>query len=243
MNNIHMILQGKGGVGKSLVAVLVAQYLASKGGPVVCADTDPVNRTFSKYASLEVFPIEISEGGNVLQKKFDPLMETIVSTDADFVIDNGAATFLPLTKYLVENDIYQIMAEQGKKIYVHSVLVGGQAKSDTYDGLVELLAKVNKYAKVVVWENEFFGKIEFDGLPVTASKPYKEAEKAGKIAGLVKIIDRSQSDTFISDMKQMTGKNMTLADVLASEDFNFLAKNRLKKVVGDVFSELDKVTW
>ena len=98
-------------------------------------------------------------------------METIVSDESDFVIDNGAATFLPLTKYLVENDIYQIMAEQGKKVYVHSVLVGGQAKSDTYDGLVELLANVNKHAKVVVWENEFFGAIEFDGLPVSASKP------------------------------------------------------------------------
>jgi hypothetical protein len=36
---------------------------------------------------------------------------------------------------------------------------------------------------------------------------------------------------------------MTLADVLDSPDFNFLAKNRLKKVVGDVFTELDKVTW
>ena len=244
MNNIHLILQGKGGVGKSLVSVLVAQYILSKGGPVVCADTDPVNRTFSKYTSLNVFPIEISEGGNVLQKKFDPLMETIASTDSDFVIDNGAATFLPLTKYLVENDIYQIMAEQGKKVYVHSVLVGGQAKSDTYDGLVELLANVNKYAKVVVWENEFFGRIAFDGgTPVTSSKPYKDGEKAGKIAGLVKIIDRGQSDTFVSDMKQMTGNNMTLADVLDSPDFSFLAKNRLKKVVGDVFTELDKVTW
>jgi len=31
MNDIHFILQGKGGVGKSLIAVFVAQYVQSKG--------------------------------------------------------------------------------------------------------------------------------------------------------------------------------------------------------------------
>lgn len=243
MNNIHMILQGKGGVGKSLVAVLMAQYVQNKGGSVICADTDPVNRTFSKYSSLDVAPIEIAENGNIITKKFDPLMEMIVSTESDFVIDNGAATFMPLTKYLVENDIYQVMAEHGKKVYIHSVLVGGQGQSDTYDGLAALLGKVDKFAKVVIWENEFWGKIDFDGHPITASKLYKDADKAGKIAGIVNVVNRSQSDTFVDDMKQMTGKSMTLADVMASPDFNFIAKNRLKKVVGEVFAELDKVTW
>jgi hypothetical protein len=243
MNNIHLILQGKGGVGKSLVASLVAQYVQSKGNTVICADTDPVNRTFAKYLSLDVAPIEIAESGNIVTKKFDPLMEMIVSTDSDFVIDNGAATFMPLTKYLVENDIYQVMVEHGKKVFIHSVLVGGQGQSDTFDGLAELIGKVNKFAKVVVWENEFWGKIDFNGHPLTDGKLYKEADKAGKIAGVVNIVNRSQSDTFVDDMKQMTGRSMTLADVMASPDFNFIAKNRLKKVVGEVFAELDKITW
>lgn len=243
MSSIHLILQGKGGVGKSLISAFVAQYVQSKGGKLVCADTDPVNRTFTKYISLDVAPIEIAEGGTVMQQKFDPLMEIIADTDADFVIDNGSSTFLPLTKYLAENDIFQVMAELGKKVYLHTVLVNGQAKSDTYDGMVELLSKVNKYAKVVIWENEVAGTIEFDGHSVTASKPYKDAEKAGKIAGIVRIVDRTQSDAFISDIKKMTSNSMTLADVMESTEFNFLAKNRLKKVVGEVFVELDRVNW
>jgi len=238
-----MVLQGKGGVGKSLIAVLIAQYLKSKGGKVICADTDPVNATFTQYASLDVAHVEIAEGGNVIQRKFDPLMEMIISTDADFVIDNGAATFMPLTRYLAENDIFQIMSEGGKQVYVHTVLTGGQAITDTYNGFAVLLGKVNNFAKVVVWENEFWGKVEYEGHPITASKIFKEADKSGKIAGVVKIIDRSQSDTFVGDMIQMTKSHMTLADVMASSDFNFLAKNRLQKVVNGVFAELDKVTW
>lgn len=243
MNSIHFILQGKGGVGKSLTAVLLAQYLQNKDGQVVCADTDPVNATFTQYKTLDVAHVEIAEGGNVIQRKFDPLMELIIANQADFVVDNGAATFMPLTRYLAENDIFQIMAESGKKVYVHTVLTGGQAKSDTYNGFAELLRRVNDYAKVVVWENEFWGKPEFEGHSIADTKLFREAEKAGKIAGTVRIIDRSQSDTFTSDMKQMTENHLTLKDVMASAEFSFLAKNRLQKVVMAVFAELDKVRW
>ena len=36
MANIHMVLQGKGGVGKSFVAALLAQHLLQKGGHPLC---------------------------------------------------------------------------------------------------------------------------------------------------------------------------------------------------------------
>ncbi|MDQ1835207.1 nucleotide-binding protein [Massilia scottii] len=243
MNHLHFILQGKGGVGKSMAAVLLTQYLQSKGNSVICADTDPVNHTFAKYKSLDVARVEIADNGKILTAKFDPLMETIVNTEADFVIDNGAATFLPLSQYLKENDIYEVMSQAGKKVFVHSVLTGGAGQADTYSGLALLLDNVDQHAKVVIWENEFWGKVNFDGHPITASKLYKEAQKAGKIAGVVKIEDRSQSDTMVGDIKAMTTNSMTLSDVMESDKFNFLAKNRLKKVIGAVFEELDKVSW
>jgi Mrp family chromosome partitioning ATPase len=36
---IHLTLQGKGGVGKSLVAVILAQYLSKRGLQIQCIDT------------------------------------------------------------------------------------------------------------------------------------------------------------------------------------------------------------
>lgn len=243
MHSVHLVLQGKGGVGKSLVAVLLTQYLQSKGAKTICADTDPVNATFAQYKSLDVAHVDIARGGNVIQSKFDPLIELIAGTESDFVVDNGAATFLPLTQYLAENDIYQVLSEQGKKVFIHTVLTGGQAKSDTYNGFVELLGKVNQFAQVVIWENEFWGQVEYEGRTIGDTKLFKEADKAGKIAGLVRIIDRSRSDTFVEDMKKMTSSHMTLADVNASKEFSFLAKNRLKKVADAVFTELDAVKW
>lgn len=242
MNNINMILQGKGGVGKSLIAALLAQYFSRNVNKVTCADTDPVNRTFSKYAALDVASIDIAEGGNVIQRKFDPLMEAVLFNDGDYVIDNGAATFLPLTRYLAENEVFKVMAEHGKKTYIHSVLVSGQAQSDTYDGLASLLDNVGEFAKVVIWENEFWGKVEFDGLPITSSKLYKEADKAGKIAGIVKIVNRN-SDSFTGDIKEMTRLNLTLDEVKNSKAFQFWAKKRVSDFVEDIFAELDQIKW
>lgn len=38
---VHPTLQGKGGVGKSLVAAILAQYFGDRGRDVRCVDTDP----------------------------------------------------------------------------------------------------------------------------------------------------------------------------------------------------------
>ena len=48
MANIHMVLQGKGGVGKSFIAAVLAQFKASKGQKPLCIDTDPINATFPR---------------------------------------------------------------------------------------------------------------------------------------------------------------------------------------------------
>jgi ATP-dependent Clp protease ATP-binding subunit ClpA len=40
---IHLILQGKGGIGKTVVATWLAEFLMGRGQPVCCIDGDPVN--------------------------------------------------------------------------------------------------------------------------------------------------------------------------------------------------------
>lgn len=243
MNSVHLTMQGKGGVGKSLIAAFITQYFKSTGANVICADTDPVNATFAQYKSLDVAHVEIAKDGNVIQTKFDPLIQLIVETASDFVIDNGSATFLPLTKYLADNDIFEIMADHGKKVFIHTVLTGGQAKTDTYNGFSELLSKVGKYAKVVVWENEFWGPVEYEGHSIRSTKLFKEAERAGKISGIVNIADQSRNDGRIEALQKMTSKHMTLADAKASGEFHFLEINRLEKIVKPIFSELALVNW
>src|SRR5579864_6714644 len=92
---IHLTLQGKGGVGKSLVASLLAQYFRDGGRDVRCIDTDPVNRTFAQYAALRADRLNLRDEHNRIdQRAFDTLMERFLNEDATFVVDNGASTFL-----------------------------------------------------------------------------------------------------------------------------------------------------
>jgi len=51
---VDFILQGKGGVGKSFIAVLLIQYYKLKGYDVRALDTDPVNNTLAGYTEFDV---------------------------------------------------------------------------------------------------------------------------------------------------------------------------------------------
>jgi cellulose biosynthesis protein BcsQ len=52
--DVHFIMQGKGGVGKTLVSVLLTQYLKSQDRNVLCIDTDAVNRSFYRFKTFDV---------------------------------------------------------------------------------------------------------------------------------------------------------------------------------------------
>jgi len=94
MKTVHFVMQGKGGAGKTFTASILAQYLAQKTGkPIHCFDTEPINKSFSQMAALNVDLINIlTEKGEVDPRQFDTLIEKIVSQDGTGVIDNGATS-------------------------------------------------------------------------------------------------------------------------------------------------------
>lgn len=94
--SIHIALQGKGGVGKSLISAILSQYLSSRGQDVHGIDADPVNQTFSEYGGLAVECLNLLKEGSVDQRQFDLLMERLFTESGTFVVDTGASTFIPL---------------------------------------------------------------------------------------------------------------------------------------------------
>ena len=97
--SIHMALQGKGGVGKSLISAILSQYLSSKGQDVCGIDVDPVNQTFSEYQGLRVECLNLLREGSIDQREFDLLMERFLREIGTFVVDTGASTFIWLNEY------------------------------------------------------------------------------------------------------------------------------------------------
>jgi CobQ/CobB/MinD/ParA nucleotide binding domain len=234
-NTVHLSLQGKGGVGKSLMASILAQYLLSRGIAVQCIDTDPVNRTLMQYEALKVQPLKLLREGGIDQRGFDTMIDAILTADATFVVDNGAATFIPLWNYILENNVRALLRKAGKRLCVHTVITGGQALGDTLKGFAELAATTTDRS-LVIWLNEFFGRIEHNGKTFVEMAVFKDNQQ--KILGSIAIPKRNQ-DTFGRDMEEMIARKQTFDDAIQSGDFSIMTKQRLKVVQRDLYEQLD----
>jgi CobQ/CobB/MinD/ParA nucleotide binding domain len=238
---IHLTLQGKGGVGKSLVASVLAQYLKEKGREVRCVDTDPVNRTFAQYGALGADRLNLRDEHNrIEQRAFDSLMERFLTEDgATFVVDNGASTFLPLWHYLLENSALDYLRQNGRKVYVHTVITGGQALLDTLNGFHEL-AQTTEERNIVVWVNEYFGRVEAEGKKFSEMTAYRE--NSDKVCGAV-IFSKRNQDTFGRDVEEMIAAKLTFHEAITAAKLPIMAKQRLKIVQRDLFEQLDRVPF
>ncbi len=240
MSAVHFILQGKGGVGKSFVASLLVQYLRTKEKPVTAVDTDPVNATLAGYRAFDTYRLDLLENGAIVERNFDKLIEKIIEEDGEFVIDNGASSFIPLAYYMNENAAFDILADNGKEVYIHTVVTGGQAMMDTIDGFSALVKQTPENAKLVVWINEYFGEVIHpqDGRKFEELKPYIENRK--RVAGIVPI-RRKTASTYGDDVRHMLEKKITFDEVPMDQDFALMAKSRLSAVKKEIFRDISVV--
>ena len=136
---VHMTLQHKGGVGKSFVANCVAQYYAWQKRPAKVIDADPSNKSLAAYKGLNVVPFDIMTANNTINTRaFDDIIDDIIGGDRDFIIDNGATNFLPFMAYLVDNNVAEVLAENGRELVVHVPIVGAEAMMETIAGFDDI---------------------------------------------------------------------------------------------------------
>jgi hypothetical protein len=236
-NAIHLSLQGKGGVGKSLVASILAQYFQARDKKIHCIDTDPVNRTLFQYTALNVTRLELLRDGSIDARGFDTLMELLLTDDTTFVVDNGASTFIPLWNYMLENSVLDVLSAAGKRLYVHTVITGGQALLDTLLGF-KSLAGSTADQNIIVWLNEYFGRIERDGKKFEEMSAYRESKD--KIFGFVHLPKRNQ-DTFGRDLEEAISQKLTLGEAIKDGPFSIMSKQHLKMMQRDWFEQLDRL--
>ncbi|HUZ64832.1 MAG TPA: conjugal transfer protein TraL [Acetobacteraceae bacterium] len=237
---LHFVLQGKGGVGKTFVSLLLAQAIAARGEPLICVDTDPVNASFSGLSVMEPERVSIFEGKKVDTKALDRFIERLLSEDAHFVVDNGAASFVPMSQYLLENDVVGMMLDDGRQPVLHTVITGGPAMLDTVKGLAALMEDFPPSVRLVVWLNEFFGPIvntqgkSFEELPVYAGGK-------DRIFALVHLPMVSEEAS--TDLRDMIARRLTFDQALARENTTILRvqKSRLFKYREAVWPEIGRV--
>lgn len=234
---VHIVLQEKGGIGKSFVANMLLQYLTSEGNPVIGLDTDPSNATLACYESLNVRQLDIMEGNRINIKLFDELIMLIHSSDEDFVIDIGSSNFIGFNEYALSQKIYALIQSLGAKVFLHIIVVGGEAKGQTLVGLNKIVSNEVPNNSVVIWENEHFGRID-ENIRVMESKGIKEISE--KVHGGV-VLEQVNNDLEGDDLRIMQEQHYTFEDVKTADNFNFVEKMRLDEFRKNLWVKLDSL--
>jgi hypothetical protein len=235
---IHIVLQAKGGVGKSFVAAHLAQYFADRGLPTAVFDSDPATPTLANYQALRVRYINLMADDDLDVTQFDVLANEIVDAYKRVVVlDTGSSNFIPMMSYLRSNKVLELFCEMGRHVVIHSVLVGGASARETLAGLVSTAESLAAEG-YVAWLNSFYGPVVFDG------KQFEETRAFGmikdKLTGVVRIKQRGSANNVLhlNAMREMTRRHLTYREVLASPEFSIWDRQRLRDAQREVNEQL-----
>lgn len=241
MKSVHFILQGKGGVGKSVIASLLTQFFVENKKSCFCFDTDPVNSSFSGYSALDVHKIDIGGKGAepINSAKFDELVDSAERKFENIIVDNGASSFIAFSNYFIQNNLPDILTKEfGRKTVIHTVITGGQAFNDTLQGTNAIIKQYPINCIFVLWLNYFFGEpVGDNGIPFEQTDFYKKNQQ--KIAGLVQL-PKHNGDLHGSDFERMLKNQKTFDEILKNTEVPFMVRNRIGKVKGEIFDAIEK---
>lgn len=241
MSTAHFILQGKGGVGKSMIASILYQYFDNKGVDIRAIDTDPVNHSLESYQTFNVELHDILDGKNIDQGKWDTLIDKIcdeVPANGHIIIDNGASSFLALTDYIYKEELTEILKDAGVTPFFHVIITGGDALQHTLEGIDELLEVLPEGTNFVVWVNPFFGKVQMGDRTYMDFKTIKENKARLKFFIELPDVDKQ---TLGRDLIDLFTRKVPMNDAIKSDQTHRMTKSRLKRYRDKIFSYIDTI--
>lgn len=234
-NSVHIVTQAKGGVGKSFIARLLAQYL-QENMKLFCFDADPLNDGLVAFKSLNAKKLEMKLiNGNLDSRSYyDPLFETLLLNDCCFLIDSGSSTHINFINYIKRSDILNLFNEENREIYFHVPLAGNADFDDCLNELTNL-AHLFPNNKFIIWENEFNGEIEqsYKSSPVFSA--------LNNIMGIVQL-KNLQSSPLLYDLELMNRNKLLFSDVDSNPNlFGAIIRRRLALYKKQIFNQLDNI--
>jgi hypothetical protein len=150
MANIHFIGGEKGGVGKSLVARVLAQYFIDENLPFLGFDTDRSHGALMRFYSGFASPVIVDR-----YEALDAIVEAAVEDpERRILVDLAAQTHEPLARWMEESGVLDLAEEAGLSIYYWHVMDAGK---DSVDLLARLLDRFGNRLKYVLVLNQLRG--------------------------------------------------------------------------------------
>ncbi len=227
MANIHFIGGEKGGVGKSLVSRLVAQYLIDNELPFLGFDTDRSHGALLRFYSGYASPVLIDR-----YEALDSIIEAAVEEpDRRILVDLAAQTHDPLVRWMDESGVLDMAAESGFTITYWHVMDSGR---DSVDLLKKLLDRFGARLNYVLVRNQMRGD-DFSMLEQSG-----EQDRALGFGAVVVSI-KHLSDTIIQKIDASSSSFWAAqhdADKL-STGLGMMDRQRLKMWLRDAYQQID----
>jgi len=174
MANIHLIGGEKGGVGKSLVSRLLAQYFIDHSIPFLGFDSDRSHGALMRFYAGYASPVLVDR-----YESLDAIVEAATENpDRRIVVDLAAQTQEPLTRWMDESQLLSLAPELGLNIRYWHVMDNGR---DSVDLLKRLLDQYEGRLNYVIVQNQLRGE-EFEILKASGLLERAQALKASVIA-------------------------------------------------------------
>jgi hypothetical protein len=148
--NIHLIGGEKGGVGKSVVARLLAQYLIDRELPFLGFDTDRSHGALMRFYAGFAAPVPVES-----YDAMDEIVESAVDVPGRrILVDLAAQTHDPLVKWMDESGVLELQQEVGLAFVYWHVMDAGR---DSVDLLQRLLDRFGGRLQYRLVRNELRG--------------------------------------------------------------------------------------
>lgn len=238
MADLHLIGGEKGGVGKSLVAKTLAQYLLDHKIPCVLFDTDRSNpdlaRIYGKSAKgkpnscrLAVF----SEG----EKYEDTANQVFAAAIKQRVLVNLPAQVFPaMRKWFDDNDLLDIGEEEGVGFTIWFVTDGGY---DSLNLLTKSLTYFQNRARHIIVRN--WGRSEFDDWEAILDQD-SNADLKGLIESYQPAIIDFPKLIGTADRHRIDAQSLTFAEAREDKRLSAISRQRVKKFLKSAYTEFDK---
>jgi hypothetical protein len=229
MAYIHLIGGEKGGVGKSLTARILAQYMIDKEIPFMAFDTDRSHGALLRFYAGYTSPV-LLDG----PEAFDVIVEAASEPPGRHaLVDMAAQTHDALVRWMDEADVIGMASEMGMTIHYWHVMDSGK---DSVDLLQKLLGHFGPGLQYVLVRNQIrgndFSMLEESGLQQRAVDLGAKVISIKKLNdGLMQRIDAGSSSFWKAKNAQQPGAG----------GLGLMDRQRVKLWLRDAYCEIDTV--
>ena len=225
MSRIHFLGGEKGGVGKSVLARLLAQYYIDRSLPFAAVDAD------RSHGAMLRFYADFTQAGDLDNfETTDHILQLALDADRRVLVDLPAQSDRHLGKWMAQNGIVELAAEHSIPLVFWHLMDDGK---DSVSLLQALLAKYGNSVQYIAVKN--FGR----GSDFSAFENSDSRKKIEELGGKIMTLDELHKPT----MRKIDHLNVSFWAAAHNDQagLGLIERHRVKVWIRNAFKEFERL--